>query len=148
MKGQLHVHIQGGFKMDKMKPQTFMLDLHGLRVTEMSSTKCDCFAVWHPWFHLLVTHWISLCQQLKSTLCSPQHNPTLSSSPTWAPSTQKSCPIGAACWVQAEHFICWLHLDCIRAAHSGPLKWTRLIQLWNFILIFKTCRCCNLYIWE
>lgn len=56
MKGQLHVHIQGGFKMDKMKLHTFMLDLCGLQVTEMSSTKCDCLAVWHPRFHLGVTY--------------------------------------------------------------------------------------------
>lgn len=59
-----------------------------------------------------------------------------------------SCPTGAACSVQAEHFICWLRLACIKAARSGPLKRARLIQLQNFILIFKTCRCCNLYIWE
>lgn len=48
MKSPVHVHVQRGFEMDKMKPHTFMLDLHGLGVTEMSSTKYDRFAIWHP----------------------------------------------------------------------------------------------------
>lgn len=70
MKGHLHVHVQCDFKMDKVKPHTFMLDLHGLWTTEMNSTKCDYFAIWHPWLHLLVTYWIYVCQKLKSILCS------------------------------------------------------------------------------
>lgn len=127
---------------------TFMLDLNGLRVTAMSSTKCDCFAVWHPCLHLLVTDWISVCQQLKSTLCSSTEQSYTVIITHTSTNYTNILPIGAACSVQAEHFICWLCLSCIRAARWGPLKWARLIQLRNFILIFKTCRCCNLYIWE
>ena len=35
---------------------TFLLDLRGQWVTEVSSNKCNCFANYHPLFHLLVTY--------------------------------------------------------------------------------------------